>query len=136
MTSTATAPIGAEGRYWDALREGRLELPQCEGCGRWHWPAVFRCADCGSWDHRWEEQPLTGTVFTWTRTHHDFGGTAGIAKPFVTAIVALDTVPVRLTGIVTEPSEGIGIGAPVAGSISATRFMTHDIPSIRWAIAA
>ena len=43
---TATGPIGAEGRYFDALIEGRLELPRCEGCGLWHWPAVLPREEC------------------------------------------------------------------------------------------
>src|SRR3546814_18801313 len=30
--------VGADGPYWQALAEGRLELPRCEGCNRWHRP--------------------------------------------------------------------------------------------------
>jgi uncharacterized protein len=136
MAETATGPLGAEGPYWSALRAGRLELPRCKGCGHWHWPAVWRCGECGSWDHEWVEQPLAGHVFTWTRTHHHFGGTEGLKRPFVTLVVTLNTVPVRLVGVMEGNETALRIGAAVAGRIDRTAFGDFQIPSIRWSIAA
>lgn len=135
MVETATAPVGAEGRYWEALREGRLELPCCAQCGHWHWPAVFRCGECGSWDQEWHEQPLAGTVFAWTRTHQNFGNTDGIEKPFVSVLVTLDTVPIRLLGIVEGNSANVAIGMRASGRISTTEFSGSQIPSIRWELS-
>jgi len=135
MAETVTGPLGAEGRYWDALAKGHLELPRCQGCGRWHWPAVWRCGDCGSWEHEWVEQPIAGTIFTWTRTHHPFGGTEGLAKPFTTVLVTLETVPVRLTGILEGDDTSLEIGAPVTGRIGRTRFADAEIPALRWSLS-
>lgn len=132
---TATGPIGAEGRYWDALIEGHLELPRCKGCGKWHWPAVWRCGECGSWDHEWVEQPLVGKVFTWTRTHHAFGGTEAFTPPFISVVVELDTSRVRLMGVLQSGGEGLKIGAPVTGTIAATAFGDASIPALRWRLA-
>jgi len=134
MTATVTAPLGAEARYWQALAEGRLELPQCEGCGRWHWPAVWRCGDCGSWDHAWRETALAGAVFTWTRTWHPFGGTEGFEKPFATVLVALSGAPVRLSGVIEGPQEALKIGAPVLGRVDRTVFAGAAMPALRWRI--
>jgi len=131
----ATGQIGAEGRYWDALDEGRLELPRCTGCGKWHWPAVWRCGECGSWDHEWVEQPIAGTIFTWTRTHHRFGGTEGIALPYVTVLVELDSVPIRLQGLLEGNEDGFKIGAKVTGRVDRTSFGEARIPSLRWKLA-
>lgn len=131
----ATGPIGAEGRYWDALIEGRLELPRCASCGTWHWPAVWRCGACGSWDHEWVEQPLEGSVFTYTRTHHGFGGTEAFAKPFSTLVVALRTVPIRLVGVLDPDDAALKIGVPVTGAIGRTRFGDADVPALRWRLA-
>ena len=100
MAQMINGQLGAEGPYWDALAQGRLMLPRCDGCGKWHWPAVWRCGACGSWDHAWHEQPLAGTVFTWTRTHHRFAGTEGLDRPYATALVLLDAVPIRLNGLI------------------------------------
>ncbi|WP_181883538.1 Zn-ribbon domain-containing OB-fold protein [Sphingorhabdus pulchriflava] len=131
----ATGQIGAEGRYWDALAKGRIELPRCKGCGKWHWPAVWRCGECGSWDHEWVEQPMAGTIFTWTRTHHRFGGTEGIALPYVTALVELASVPVRLQGLLEGVEQDLKIGAQVVGRVGSTPFGDAQIPSLRWKIA-
>ena len=132
MAETATAPIGAEGRYWEALREGHLELPQCAGCGRWHWPAVFRCGECGSWQHDWKKQSLLGTVFSWNRTHHPFGGTESIEKPFTSVLVTLDAVPVRLIGILRPTGGNVAIGDHLEGQVATMKFRGRDLSAIRW----
>lgn len=135
MVQMVTGQLGAEAPYWEGLAEGRLVLPRCKGCGKWHWPAVWRCGECGSWDHEWHEQPLAGTVFSWTRTHHRFGGTEGLELPFVTALVLLDSVPVRLNGLIEGDEGGLKIGAAVTGRTDFTAFGKDKIPSIRWKLA-
>ncbi|MFV0644296.1 MAG: Zn-ribbon domain-containing OB-fold protein [Sphingomonadaceae bacterium] len=129
---TATGPIGADGPYWDALVEGRLQLPRCKACGTWHWPAVWRCSECGSWESEWVEQPLAGTVFSYTRTHHHFGGTEGLPHPFTTVLVLLDTVPIRLNGVLEGEETDLAIGIPVTGTIARTEFGDARIPALRW----
>ena len=135
MVRTVTGSLGAEGRYWEALAEGHLELPICAGCGRWHWPAVWRCGACGSWEHEWREVPLTGTIFTWTRTWHSFGSTEGLKKPFVTLLVSLAGAPVRLLGVLEGSEDGVKIGAAVTGRIDRTRFGDQFVPAIRWRLS-
>jgi uncharacterized protein len=135
MAHMVTGQLGAEGPYWDALSEGQLLLPSCRDCGTWHWPAVWRCGACGSWQQDWHELRLTGSVFTWTRTHHRFGGTEGLALPYVTALVSLADVPVRLQGLIEGDEADLHIGAAVTGRIDRTRFGDEHIPSIRWSLA-
>lgn len=135
MADTVTGPLGAEGRYFDALRAGHVELPQCKGCGKWHWPAVWRCGQCGSWEHDWHKVDMKGTIFSWTRTHHNFGGTEGFEKPFVSIIVALDQVPVRLLGIMEGDTSQVKIGLPVVGRTDKTVFNNAEMPAIRWKAA-
>ena len=135
MIQMVTGHLGAEGPYWQALAEGRVVLPRCQGCGTWHWPAVWRCGACGSWDHGWHEQPLTGTVFTWTRTHHRFAGTEALALPYVTVLVLLDTVPIRLTGLLEGDESALTLGARVTGRTDRTPFGPDTIPSIRWTLS-
>ena len=125
---------GADGPYWRALSEGRLELPVCQGCGRWHWPAVWRCGDCGSWDHEWRPLAMRGALFTWTRTWHPFAGTEQIGVPFVPVVVTLDAAPVRLTGLLVETDADVKIGLAVEGVVSATRIGDDDLPAIRWSL--
>lgn len=133
---TATGPIGAEGPYWDGLIAGKLLLPRCTGCGAWHWPAVWRCGTCGSWDHEWLEQQLEGTVFSYTRTHHRFGGAEAFDLPFATVLVSLPGIPVRLIGVLEGDEAGLKIGAAVTGRIAETAFGGAEIPALRWRLAA
>lgn len=133
---TATGPIGAEGPYWDGLLAGKLVLPRCKGCGAWHWPAVWRCGTCGSWDHEWLAQPLEGEVFSHTRTHHAFAGAEHFPLPFTTVLVALRTVPVRLTGVLEGDERSLRIGAAVRGRIDHTMLGKARIPALRWSLAA
>jgi uncharacterized OB-fold protein len=123
---------GAEAEYWDGLLAGELRLQRCAACKSWHWPAVFRCAGCGSWDHVWEPVSLAGKVYSWTRSWHPFGGLEAIDKPFVIAVVQLDTGgQARLVGIMDDPGE-VHIGLPVTGTITTTAFAGEDVPAIRW----
>ena len=126
--------VGAEADYWDSLLAGELRLQRCAACKAWHWPAVFRCAGCGSWDHVWEQVGLTGKVYSWTRSWHPFGGLEAIEKPFVIAVVQLDGGGgARLVGIMDDPGE-VRIGQAVNGRITQTPLGAETVPSIRWSI--
>ncbi len=106
-----------DARFRAALADGRLELQRCSQCLRWTWPAALQCTSCSSWDLEWRPVAIAGTVFTWTRTHHDFPGTEGLVKPFVTMVVTINDTPLQLMGLLEGPSEAITIGAPVTGRI-------------------
>tara|TARA_R110002072_G_scaffold93924_6_gene208002 strand:- start:4232 stop:4642 length:411 start_codon:yes stop_codon:yes gene_type:complete len=129
---TDALATGADSPYWDGLLAGELRLQQCAGCQSWHWPAVWRCSDCGSWDHVWSHVEPAGTIYSWTRTWHGFGGLEGISKPFVIAVVELaDAGGVRLIGILDAPGE-IHIGQDVSGTITTTPYGSNEVPAIRW----
>lgn len=128
---------GADQPYWDGLLEGRVRLQACAGCGRWHWPAVWRCGDCGSWEHDWRDVEPVGEIFTWTRSWHPFGGLEAVDKPFVSLVVSVDgTDGRRLTGILEGDETGVAIGARVRGRIDAVTVMGRRIPAIRWSVEA
>lgn len=124
--------------YWTALEGGRLALPRCASCARWHWPAVARCGDCGEWGLTWQAVPMEGTVFSWTRTWHPFGGTEGLETPFVTVVVAITGAGERrLMGLLEGVPDGqdVATGAPVVGRVTRTRYGGDDIPTITWRFA-
>ena len=136
MVGSGWLSEGADGRYWSALAEGGLEMPRCAGCGRWHWPAVWRCGACGSWEQEWRGVPMEGDVFSWTRTWHRFGGAEGLDLPFVTVVVSLpEAGGLRLTGVLEGDTETVAIGARVRGVVSETVFDRAAIPTIRWRLA-
>lgn len=127
--------LGNDGRYWEALAAGHVEMPVCAGCGEWHWPAVFRCGSCGSWDMDWRVVSLQGRIFTWARSWHSFGGADAIGSPYVSVSVELPSAgDRRLLGILDGDTADLRIGAPVVGKIATTRAMGKEVPAIRWSI--
>jgi uncharacterized OB-fold protein len=131
MTDAAN-PIDPDARFRAALTDGRLELQRCSLCLIWLWPAALQCPGCGSWNQEWLPVAIEGTVFTWTRTHHDFPGTEGLVKPFVTVVVNVNNTTLQLMGLLEGPQEGIGIGAHLVGRIVVQSDVNKGNPAFRW----
>lgn len=128
---------GADQPYWDGLAEGRLTMPKCAGCGRWHWPAVWRCGDCGSWDHTWQAVEPVGAIYTWSRTWHRFPGIESLGSPFISVVVTIDgTQGRRLTGILEGDDAEVRIGARVRGLIAEVEAAGRVVPAFRWTVEA
>lgn len=127
---------GNDQRYWTALSEGRLELPRCDNCKRWVWPAPFRCSDCGSWSIAWEAVKPEGRLYSWTRTWHPFAGAEALGLPYVTVSVELPQAGgIRLFGLL-EPGAEAAIGVQVIGAVQTSHVFDRDIPAFRWSVAA
>lgn len=123
----------ADRPYWEALAEGRLVLPRCGSCERWQWPAGHRCGACGHVGTRWEERPMTATIFTWTRTWHPFDGTQSLETPFTTILAEIDGCGIRLLGRLDDPEKiDPAIGEPVVGRPGHTLNGEDAIPTILW----
>lgn len=75
--------------YWDALNEGRLVLQSCGACGKVrHYPRPL-CDACYSFDVRWIDAKGTGTIHSWTITHHAFNPGFKAELPYVLVTVDL-----------------------------------------------
>ncbi|HEY0650469.1 Zn-ribbon domain-containing OB-fold protein [Phenylobacterium sp.] len=133
----AVISTGADQPYWDGLAEGRVRFPRCAGCGRVHWPAVWRCGDCGSWEHAWFDVEPVGQVYTWSRTWHRFPGLESLSAPFISLVVTVDaTEGRRLTGILEGDDAAIRIGARVRGRIATVEAAGRVVPALRWRVEA
>lgn len=99
--------------YWDALGEGRLLLQSCGACGKVrHYPRPL-CDACYSFDVRWIEAKGTGTVHSWTVTHHAFNPGFKAELPYVLVTVDL-AEGVRMQAPLRDPDlNGLRIGLPV-----------------------
>ena len=130
-----TAGIGADDPYWAALEAGEFRLPRCAGCGRWTWPAHWRCGQCGSWDFDWRLLEPAGSVYSWTRTWYAFDRTKERAGdlPYVVVLVEIDDAGgARVMGVLAGDDAPLTIGAPVTGTILPPSEKAKGYPSIVW----
>ena len=133
---TAMISDAADAPYWAALSEGRLSMQCCQGCGDWKWPAATRCGLCGTDDPAWRDIPFEATVFSWTKVWYSFGGTDGIAAPYITILATLPQAGNRrLFGLYEGDEAALDFDRPLVGRSDTTRFSNSDIPSIRWRLA-
>ncbi|BDB44087.1 MULTISPECIES: Zn-ribbon domain-containing OB-fold protein [Mycobacterium] len=134
-THRISGGIGADDRYWEALEEGVFELPRCADCGRWVWPAHFRCGQCGGWELDWEPVDPVGAVYAWTRCWYTFDRTTE-RSPDLPYVVVLAEIPAaggaRVTGVLDGAEEHLRIGSPVRGKIDAPSAKAKGYATIRW----
>jgi len=131
----AALTSGADQAYFEGLQNGEVRIQECSGCGQVHWPAVFRCPDCGSWDHAWKATTPEGTVYSWTRTWHDFGGPDAFKAPFIPVVVSLAEAPaVRLLGTLDTSDREVQIGSRVRAAPTDITFLDRQIPTLIWSL--
>jgi uncharacterized protein len=97
--------------FWDATREGRLELPWCTACDRPIWyPRAF-CPACAGSDVDW--RPASGRATVHAFTIEQAGQTRALEPPYVVALVDLDEGVRIMTNIVGVPADEVAVGARV-----------------------
>jgi uncharacterized OB-fold protein len=92
-------------RYWDAAREGKLLIKQCDTCHEpFHYPRAL-CPFCLS-DSSWIEASGEGTIYSYTIVHlRD--------EAYVVAFVTLAEGPTMMTNIITSDPGSLSIGQRV-----------------------
>lgn len=128
--------LGADGEYWKGLAQGKVRMQQCAGCEKWNWPAVWRCGDCGSWEHAWRDVNPVGRLFSWTRTWHEFGAPAAFGLPYVSVVVELDGAGGRrLIGTMEEGAADLTIGQRLIGTPIQLEWEGEPMSALRWKLA-
>ncbi|MBP7337116.1 OB-fold domain-containing protein [Niveispirillum sp.] len=133
-----TGGIGADDEYWRGLERGEFRLPRCAGCGRWMWPAHFRCGACGSWEMEWHRTVPKGTIYSWTRSWYAFERVKERAGdvPYVTALVEIEGAGgARVMGVLVGDETDLRVGAAVTGEILPPTEKAKGYPSIVWRLA-
>jgi uncharacterized protein len=104
-----TAPFQA------GLREGRLILQLCAGCGRVRYPVAPVCPWCATADHGWEEVAGGAELFSWVRYRRPFHPAFASLVPYIVVLAELKAGP-RLFGRLRddrEPRTGMALEAVV-----------------------
>jgi uncharacterized OB-fold protein len=97
--------------FWDAVREGRLLVPECRSCGRRFFTPEPLCVHCGSADWEWAESPGSGSVYSVSVVYQPVNDDHAV--PFALAIVDLDDEWTMLTHVVGIDPTSVHIGLRV-----------------------
>ena len=108
---------GLDAPFWAALREERLELQRCNGCGKFQWGAEYVCHRCHSFDLGYAETPAEGILYSHERIWHPVHPAMAAQGPYVVALVVLPQADdVRIIGnLLGDPMQELRIGAKVEG---------------------
>jgi uncharacterized OB-fold protein len=99
--------------YWEAARDGRLVVQECQECGRLQHPPLPACPDCHRSQLGWRELSGRGTVYSCTVVRHATHAAFAGKIPYVVALVELDEGPRLVTTVTGCPPEDVRAGLPV-----------------------
>jgi uncharacterized OB-fold protein len=92
--------------FWEAAAEGRLLVPKCSACGRFHWYPRRICPHCASSALEMQEATGAGEVYSYSIMRR--------AKvPYAIAYVRLGEGTTMMTNIVDCDFDDIRVGMPV-----------------------
>ena len=116
--------------WWEALAEGRLELPRCRSCGRTFFPPQPYCPHCGS--PEWERSAASGRgrIYSWVVCYTPFDPLFAAEVPYAILAVELQE-GVRLFGRYRGDPAGIAADLPVKAII----YHVGDVALLGWEAA-
>jgi len=117
LAKPVAAGDGLDAAYWDGLKEGKLILQRCNGCGKFQWGPEWVCHRCHSFDLGWEETAAEGILYSHQRIWHPVHPALAEQGPYVVALVELPAADnVRIIGnLVGDPMQPLVIGSAVRG---------------------
>jgi len=111
------APDGLDAPFWAGLRDERLLLQRCGGCGHFQWGPEWICHRCHSFNLDYEEVAPEGLIYSHERVWHPVHPALAEQGPYVIVLVELPAADgVRLVGnLLGDPRQPLSIGAEVRG---------------------
>lgn len=108
---------GLSAPYWQGLREGRLCVQHCTGCGTWQFGPEWICHGCHAFDPAWESVAPRGRIYSWERVWHPAHAALRGHGPYLVVLVALpDAGGIRMIGnLLGDALQEVRIGAEVEG---------------------
>jgi uncharacterized OB-fold protein len=116
--------------YWNACRNGRLEVSACDDCDRLFLPPGPCCPSCWSAELSTRVVSGCGRIFSYAvyrRTYHP-----GMPAPYVVALIELVEGPRLISNVVGCAPEDVDIDMPVrlrfepAGDFLLPRFELYE----------
>jgi uncharacterized OB-fold protein len=115
--------------FWDACRDGKLCMQQCDACGHIRFPINHVCTRCLSGDFHWQPLSGRGTVFSYIVFHQVYNQAFRQDVPYNVALVQLAEGPRMYSNVVGVPNDAVKVGDalevvfdPVTPEITIPRF--------------
>ena len=110
-------PDGLSRPYWEGLRENRLLVQRCGGCGTWQFGPEWICHACQQLDPGWAEVAPRGRIYSWERVWHPVHECLNGRGPYLVVVVELPQAgSIRMLGnLLGDPMQEVVIGAEVEG---------------------
>lgn len=106
-------PDAATGPYWAAAQEGRLVMPRCADCGKYHFYPHPLCPHCSSAKLEWTTVSGRGTLYSYTVVHRAPSPAFAAEVPYVVAVVELAEGPRLMSNLAGCAPEAASIGMPL-----------------------
>ena len=112
MKHPAPNLAGVSAAHWEAALEGRLALPYCASCARFHWPPRAACPRCGG-EPTWRDTAGRGHVASFSVVRRAVNPELKDDVPYVIAFVDLDEGVRIFSNIVDAEPETVRTGMRV-----------------------
>jgi uncharacterized OB-fold protein len=122
-------PTPTSAPFWDALKDGIVNLQKCDDCGTWVFYPRNRCSNCLSDALQWHEVPGTGCLYTFTIARQPTSPHFASEVPQRLAVVELDEGVRLTTTLINVADADIRVGMrvrpffdPVSDEITLLRY--------------
>lgn len=118
---------GTSAPHWQAARNGRLALPYCASCRRFHWPARARCPQCRG-EATWRDASGLGRIATFSIVRRAANPELASDAPYAIGFVDLDEGVRLFSNVVDVKPEALRIGMRVRCKFELTSDVATAVP--------
>lgn len=115
MAYSKPVPVPSEESrpFWEAARQGQLQLQRCRDCGAYRFPPGVLCPECSSTATEWSTVSGRGKVYSFVVFHRAYHPGFEGELPYAVACIELDEGPRLLSNIVGMPAGDVRCDMPV-----------------------
>ena len=115
MAYTKPVPVPSEDSkpFWEAARNGQLQLQHCVDCGAYRFPPSVLCPECSSLSSEWTPVSGRGKVYSFVVFHRAYHPGFEGDLPYAVACIELEEGPRLLSNIVGIAPEQVRCDMPV-----------------------
>jgi len=107
------ALAGLTKEFYGFCRRRELRFQRCARCEAWRHVPRDMCAECGSFEWRWERSSGRGRIFTWTLVARAMHPAFASDVPYAAVVIEMDEGVRIVSNVIDCPVDELTIDAPV-----------------------